>query len=301
MTTRAWEHLLVLQSGVVTYQQAVTHTSRSHVAHQLAKKRWRRVAQGVFVTTGAQLTLRQKHWVAVLCAGHGAVLAGMAAAREGGLRLSSKREVVDVLVPSGLRREPRLLLRDMPQVRVHRTAKPPKQFGAPARTAMARSVVDAAQWALSDEEAQLIVASACQQRQVTPTEVLAAVREQPRAKRRDLVRQTAAYAEGGATALSEIRFAQLCRKHGLPQPDRQARRRDASGRVRFLDAYWKAYRLHVEIDGAHHMDAVHWGSDMLRQNEVWLKGDRVLRFPAFLLRSDPDRVVSQIRRVVGTH
>ncbi|WP_117208210.1 hypothetical protein [Allorhizocola rhizosphaerae] len=297
--TKQWEHLLVLQSGVVTYQQAVTHTSRSHVAHQVAKERWRRASQGVFVTTGGQLTTRQKHWVAVLGIGEGAVLAGLAAAREGGLRLETQ-EVVDLLVPGGVRRKPKLLLRDMPQIRVHRTAKSPKRIGAPARTTMARSVVDAAQWARSDKEAQLIVAAACQQRRATPGEILRAIAEQPRAKRRHLVRETANYAEGGATSIPEIEFAVLCRRHGLPEPDRQVWRRDASGRMRYLDAYWHDHQLHLEIDGAHHMDAEHWGADMLRQNEIWLKGDRVLRFPAFLLRTDPESIVAQLRRAMDT-
>lgn len=29
---------------------------------------------------------------------------------------------------------------------------------------------------------------------------------------------------------------------------------DASGRIRFLDAYWREWQLHAEVDGAHHMD-----------------------------------------------
>jgi very-short-patch-repair endonuclease len=87
----------------------------------------------------------------------------------------------------------------------------------------------------------------------------------------------------------------LCRRNRLPLPDLQERRSDANGRNRYLDAYWRQYRLHVEVDGAHHLDERHWGADMLRQNEVWLRGDRLLRFPAWLLRTDPARVVAQLR------
>lgn len=104
---------------------------------------------------------------------------------------------------------------------------------------------------------------------------------------------------GGATALSEIDFVKLCRRHRLPEPDLQERRKDAGGRTRYLDAYWRKWKLHVEIDGAHHMDARHWGKDMLRQNEVWLEGDRVLRFPAFLVRTEPLAVVAQLRAALG--
>ena len=72
----------------------------------------------------------------------------------------------------------------------------------------------------------------------------------------------------------------------------------AGGRTRFLDAYWRKAKLHVEVDGAHHVEARHWSADMLRQNEVWLEGDRVLRFPAFLLRANPGQVVEQISRAL---
>ena len=35
---------------------------------------------------------------------------------------------------------------------------------------------------------------------------------------------------------------------------------------------------------------------MLRQNEVWLEGDRVLRFPAHLLKRQPEMVMAQIEQ-----
>jgi very-short-patch-repair endonuclease len=34
---------------------------------------------------------------------------------------------------------------------------------------------------------------------------------------------------------------------------------------------------------------------MRRQNELWIHGDRVLRFPALTLRTDPTAVAAQIR------
>jgi hypothetical protein len=129
---------------------------------------------------------------------------------------------------------------------------------------------------------------------VLPAEIVTVAERLPRLRRRALVLETAVLAAGGATALSEIDLVKLCAKHGLPRPDLQEPRKDAAGRNRYLDAYWRRYRLHVEIDGTHHMDERHWAADMLRQNEVWLQGDRVLRFPAWLLRADPARVVAQL-------
>jgi very-short-patch-repair endonuclease len=105
---------------------------------------------------------------------------------------------------------------------------------------------------------------------------------------------------GGAEALSEIDLVRLCRRFQLPEPDLQHRRRDATGRIRYLDAYWRRWQLHVEVDGAHHLDVRHWAADMQRQNDIWISGDRILRFPAHHLRSHPTQVATQLRAALQT-
>lgn len=119
--------------------------------------------------------------------------------------------------------------------------------------------------------------------------------ELPRLRRRKLILRTLDDIGGGAQALSELDFVQLCRRSGLPAPDLQRRRVDTSGRVRYLDVYWQRWRLHVEIDGAHHMDVRHWAADLRRQNAIWIAGDRILRFPAWLVRGRPAEVADQLR------
>ncbi|MEV0391623.1 hypothetical protein [Polymorphospora rubra] len=250
----------------------------------MAGGRWQRICRGVLLGRPGQITREQHHWVAVLAAGPGAVLAGLAAARAGGLRLDPRHDVVDVLVPAGRRRADLLgrLPLGLPAVRVRRTGALPvrdRQRGRPDRTSMARSVVDAAQWASTDDDARTVVAAACQQRRTTPGEILTVLGRMPRTRRRALAVRTANDVAGGAQALSEIDFVRLCRRYLLPRPDLQERRTDAAGRNRYLDAYWRDWRLHVEVDGAHHMDVREWAADMRRQNEVWIGGDRVLRFP----------------------
>jgi hypothetical protein len=47
------------------------------------------------------------------------------------------------------------------------------------------------------------------------------------------------------------------------------------------------------------MDARHWAADMLRQNQVWIAGDRVLRFPAWLIRARPAEVADQLRAALA--
>jgi very-short-patch-repair endonuclease len=198
------------------------------------------------------------------------------------------------------------LLRTLPlglaAVRVHRTRHLPnldRQRGRPDRTGMARSVVDAGQWARTDDETQTLLAAACQQRLVTSAEVREVLARMPRVHRRQLMLTALADIEGGAEALSEIDLLRLCRRHRLPAPDMQERRTDARGRLRYIDAYWREWHLQVEIDGAHHMDAGQWAADLRRQNTIWVAGDRILRFAAFDLRRRPAEVAGQIRAALA--
>jgi len=292
------EWLLFEQCGVLSWRQAVTELSEAKVRHLLATGRWRSVCRGVIITHGGSVDRDQQLWIAVLAAGRGAVIAGLAAACAGGLR-NFRDDRIDVLVPAERQRATvlRRLPPGLPAVVVHRTAAMPEehlQVGRPMRTTMPRAVVDAAAWAHSDTEARTIAAAACQQRLVEPREILSIVDAMPRTRRRHITMQTAYDAEGGARALSEIDFIRLCRRYELPRPDLQEKRHDAGGRVRFLDAYWRQWRLHAEVDGAHHMDSRHWEADMRRQNDVWIAGDRILRFSAGQVREDQCAVAEQI-------
>lgn len=190
---------------------------------------------------------------------------------------------------------------DMPAVFVRRTRYLPasdRQRARPTRTTIERSLVDAARWAVTDQEARVILAAGCQQRLVLPADLLAVVERMPHPRRGRLIRETLHDLAGGAEALSEIDLARLCRRYRLPAPKLQERRRDAAGRVRYLDAYWPQWRLHVEVDGAHHLEVGQWEADLRRQNDVWIEGDRILRFTAFQARHRPDEVAEPIRRAL---
>ncbi|MEU4641327.1 hypothetical protein [Micromonospora sp. NPDC023814] len=291
------------QAGVVTTAQATRLLTEGTVRGHVRSGRWRSICRGVLLTGNGRLTRDQQLWVAVLATGPGAVLAGATAAAEAGVR-GLRRDPLHVLVPAHRRAGRTVLGRlpiDMPAVVVHRTSVLPAahlQRARPPRTCTARALVDAAGWARTVDQAQATLAAGCQQRRVTPEELSAVVEALPRARRRALIRQTVADISGGAEALSELDFVRLCRRHGLPAPGLQQRRADAAGRTRWLDAYWREWGLHVEIDGAHHMDVRHWAADMKRQNDVWTSGDRILRFPAWLVRARPDEVADSVRRAL---
>jgi hypothetical protein len=279
------------RADVVSWRQATTELGPKVVKNRMARHSWQRPQRGTMVTHSGPLSRRQQIWAAVIAGGKRAVIGGLTAAELEGFR-GFQRPVIDLLIPAGRRLAP------LGGVRVRRTSILPAthvRWVGPPRTVMARSIVDAAAWARSDEDARALVAAAVQQRRVLPDEVEAVLAVMARSRRRSLVLETVRLAAGGAHSLPELDLVGLCRRSRLPQPDRQVPRRDGSGRMRYLDAYWPEWRLHVEIDGAWHTEVRAWWADMRRQNEVWIAGDRILRFPAWALIHEPDQVARQLR------
>jgi uncharacterized protein DUF559 len=284
------------RAGVLTVAEARRCLGESALRWRLTSGRWQRASHGVLVAQPGPLTQEQRLWVSVLATGHGAVLAGLTAARLEGLT-GFEDERTFVLIP-----ERRQVRKDLPGVVVHRSqvlrpggdVHPARR---PPRTRIARSIVDAAAWAATDRGARAILAAGVQQRLTRAADLSAMVEQLPRLRRRALMRQTLADVAGGAEALSELDFCDLVRRFGLPEPDRQVLRTDGHGR-RYLDVVWERARLVVEIDGRWHMEAQAWWADMERDNELTVDGYRVLRFPAFVVRDNPEVVAKLIARAL---
>ena len=141
----------------------------------------------------------------------------------------------------------------------------------------------------------MIVMAGFQQGLVSADGVRAVLDRMPRAHRRALIAEAVTDAEAGAQSLPEVHFLRLCRRLRLPTPSLQHRRTDSAGQVRYLDAYFEQWGVHVEIDGGQHTDVREWWADMRRQNALWIPGDRVLRFPAWAIRHQPAEVATQLR------
>jgi hypothetical protein len=288
--------LLYQQEGVISRRQARRWLSSGAIRHRLVAGVWQQVHWGVYLTREVQaLGDNQQRMIASLAAGNGqpAPLGGRSALQMVGLR-GFAAVPVHVLLPGRLRDHdppPFAVVhrtRLLQSGELHRTTSPPC-------TVAGRAVVDAAQWAASDHEAAILVAAAFQQRLVGIDDLTAALARQPRARRRALVADVAHDAAGGAHSLPEIEYLRLCRRAGLPTPTCQVIRADTGGRRRYLDAYFDEYAVHVEIDGGQHTEAATWWADMKRQNELWVAGDRVLRFPAWVVRTRPAEVAAQTR------
>ncbi|MDG4832048.1 hypothetical protein O7627_22460 [Solwaraspora sp. WMMD1047] len=288
--------LLFRQDEVLAGRQARQHLTASAVRHRVRSGRWRRVHRDVYVTHSGPVSAEQRLWIAVLACGQGSALAGLTAAARCGLKGFGER-TIHLVRPAQLRtvRPPRGVV-------VHRSGTLAEEDvnsrGLPPYTTNARSLVDAAAWAATDDRARAVIAAGFQQRLVGGDDIHRLVSRLPTLRRRALILATADDACGGSESLPELRYLQAARRAGLPEPNRQHRRRDASGRIRYLDVYYERWRVHVEIDGGHHLDVRAQWADMARQNDLWIAGDRVLRFPAWLVRDRPADVIAQVRQAL---
>jgi very-short-patch-repair endonuclease len=280
---------------------ALSWMSRSELRWQVSSGRWQRPWHGVVVAHSGPMTEKQRLRAALLWAGRGAVLAGLTAARLDRLEGFSDRGAaadrpIHLLLPSyrSVQRKPP----GLPAVVHYSIALGPGDIHPtrqPPRTRTARSLVDAAAWMATDRGAQAVLAAGVQQRLVRVEDLTAVVAWNQRLPRRAMIKNTLDDIAGGAQALSELDFTRLLRQHRLPEPDRQAPRLDSSGRRRWLDAVWEAARLIVEVDGIHHMGVAQYWADADRGNDFTLKGYRMLRFPAFVVRYNPGYVAGQVR------
>jgi very-short-patch-repair endonuclease len=298
-----FDELVRDRQGVMRTAEVLRYLSPAVLRWRLTSGRWQQPCRGVVVAQSGPLSATQQLWTALLWGGQGALIAGLTAARLDGLR-GFTEPAIHLLVPATrqVRREPIRGPTRIPVVvhRFRRLDEPDVDRGRlPPRTRLPRSLVDAAAWTATDDRARAVLAAGCQQRLVRAGDLMAVTARSTRLRRRSLIRATLADVDGGAEALSELDLTALLRRYRIPEPDRQASRRDRQGRRRWLDAVWEAARVIVEVNGFWHTDAAAWWADMKRDNEFTLSGYRVLRFPAFAIRTDPERVAHQILDALG--
>jgi very-short-patch-repair endonuclease len=294
--------VLADHDGVLSVSMALKFMTEGQLRWQVESGRWQKPARGVVVAQSGPLTDQQIFRAALLRAGPQAVLAGLTAARLEGFKgfadkASSGHTPVHVLAPAGYKRRaspPGLV------VITHYTRRLTSQdvhpFREPRRTRLARSLVDAAAWMPTDRGAMAVLAAGVQQRLVRAGDLLQVADSIETLHRRKLIRETIGDIAGGSQALSELDFTrQVIRAFRLPEPSRQTARRDAKGRRRWTDVAWDSYQIVVEIDGAQHTEdpRQRW-DDMERDIDLTLDGCQTLRFPAWLVRANPEYVAGKI-------
>jgi hypothetical protein len=257
-------------SGVLTRAQALTMMTRHQLYRLVSSGRWARPARGVFVNHTGPLTPAQRDWVALLAAPPGSVLGGLTAlAHDGFSSFAPSRPVVVAPMSAAPVSYDDLDL----HWSVYLDDRDVHPLRTPPRTRPARSVIDAASWERHERRAREIVLSAAQQGVVTPRTLRGAL------VRRGTCRHRALIVESYLDALQAV-----------------VRRRD--GRY-YLDVWWEAFNLAVEVHGIPHTDVERWDGDLLRLNEVVIRGRRTLVFSSYAIRRQRPVVVDQLWRSTG--
>lgn len=263
---------------------------------QIDARRWRRFGRAVLLHNGA-VRRTEAQWLTLLNCGPRALLTAFTAVELLGLN-GWQRDMTHVLVPGGtkIRRVPQLsaVVHYAANWSVVRSERDGVHAAAPALVVAAGSMN-------SPRSACGILAAGVQQRLVSADELTAALKAAPRVRHRATLRLAVLDIGQGSEALSEIDFIRLCRRHGLPEPTRQAIRITRQGSRRYLDAEWTrrdGTRVVVEIDGALHLTVTSWQADQLRQNEIVLANSIVLRYPSIVLRTEEHVVIDQLRRAL---
>lgn len=261
--------------------------TRDDIRTEIAAGRWRPVGRHT-VQIGDIGSERARLWAAVWESRSGARLDGASALIAAGMT-GIETDVIDVILPASSRPRP------WPGVRRHRPRSTPDAVGAGIpRVPAPVAAVNAAMWAVPDRQAALLICLAVQQR-IVPTDGLGTAAAAARGGRSLFVRQIVADVCDGAHSLGELDVGRLCAERGPPAPSRQRLCRLPRG-VAYLDLTWEDAGLTVEVDGSHRAAGVTPVEDALRQNEVTITGDRVLRIPLLGLRLEPERFLDQIER-----
>lgn len=287
---RRAEALARRQGGVISRRQLLdVGVPRWRTRSQVRARRWTRLYGQTIVVHRGPVLQRGMQWAAVFEAGSRGALDGVSsliAAGLTGFTMGSQR----VSVPRGAR-----VLRSA-QVNIRQTRRWRRDDIDTSDVPRVRTevaAVHAALWATSDRQAALILSMVVQQRLARADEIGAALLRVRRDRRRRFVEKVVLDLLDGAESLGEIDVARGCRRHGLPEPDRQVVRPSGHGR-HVLDVHWTDYGVTLEVDGIHHLHAKQVVRDALRHNDIALDGDIVLRLPLLGLRVAEDEFYRQI-------
>ena len=291
--------LRALQHDVLARSQLVDQVEADTVRRRVRAGLWQSPHPRVVVLHNGPLTSPQREWVALLAAPAGSALGGATAARLDGFELPWRGdradEQVEVVVPQGSRRLA------VPWVRTRWStaldAADVHPVAAPRRTRLPRSVLDIAADQPDERSARAVVFAAVQQRLVTATALDTALDRRGPCRHHGVVVETLLDLGGGIHSVPERDFDLVLRVRGLPRPTRQAVLQRPGGR-RYLDAYWAAYRLAVEVDGAQHRDPAQWDVDLAKAADAVAGGVRLLRFTSYAVRHERQRVGDILERAL---
>lgn len=243
------DHLLWAQDGVISRRQVLdAGGSDFDIARMLRRRELTDVHRGVYVSHSGQLTLRQRHWAAVLAFWPSA-LAHVSALPD------PPATVVHVAVGPGRN------LRPLPRIVLHRT--PDFELRAeldrsPPVIRLEHALIDVVCGDLRAKDvaaAYAVQAQVCASRRTTPQRILQVLATRQRVcGRRTLEAMLADLRDGACSVLERGYLHRVERAHGLPRGERQTRSA-ATGRLTYQDVYYRGQGVVVELDGRAFHDA----------------------------------------------
>ncbi len=296
------DRLFSSQHGLITWDQALAAgLTPRNIDDRFARGAWLRAHRAVYRHAAAPVTRSQRLMAATLALPPGSAVSHRAAAgmwgsrRHGASAVEVSHPTTAWLRLAGVVVHTRPFMHDDHVTRIDGTP-----VTTPARTlvdlgAVERPVV--VRWCLEDWLADRIV---------TLDQIHAALVEHSRRGRRGVgvlraIVEERELGEGVADSGWEARLARVLATHGLPPPAHHHLVTDEFGRViAELDYAYPEERIAIELDGyaAHLRSRETFERDRERQNELELRGWRVLRFTATMLRREPARVAQRVRAML---
>ena len=256
---------------------------------------WQRLLPGIYLTVTGTPTPRQLEIAALLYAGDGSVITGLAALRHHGIRVPETK-VATVLIPVGHVRRSRAFVKVVPTTRMPVPVffKGPVTFAPPAR-----AVADAARELHSFRELRALMAATVQQRRCRLDDLEEELTNGP-IRGSAWLRQALAEVTGGILSGAEGDFGDLLRRCGLSATMFNARLYCGKTFIAVVDAWWAEAGVAVEVDSrAWHLLPEDWERTMRRHARMSAHGIIVLHFPPDRIRSDPAGVVAEIKAALA--
>lgn len=267
------------------------------VGHRISSHRWQAVTSVVIATFTGELSRQQLMWAGVLHGGQRAAVGGITALEVHGIK-SWSRDAITIVIPKSRGTEPLVGVRYVETRRDFSGAHTPR-LTLPVLRVEPAALLFAA-YERNRRTAEGLLAAVVQQRLTTPSSLREWIDLMQPLRRTHQFRRALDDIEGGSHSLAERDFLKVCRRFGLPPPDRQTRRKDAAGRWRYIDAEWRlpdGTIVMLEIDGGFHMEVEHWQDDMERSRALARPGVIQLRCATQELREAPETLVKDLRRL----
>lgn len=283
--------LIARQEGMIARRQLNEYAvDADRVRNEVDARRWVERTPRVISTFTGELTQKQREWLAVLHAGPRSMLANLSATGRHGLT-GWERPWVSVMVDDELSFEP------VDGVDFFRSRRPFDLLRAPRPgIPVCRLEPAALLWAgyeATNRAAHGVVAAVVQQRLTTPSKMSAWVDQLRPLRRAKALKRTLSFVDAGAHSGAEVELGRLCRRFGIRPPDRQRRRPDRTGRIRWTDAEWDlpdGRILILEIDGAFHTDVLQAADDAKRSRRLTTPTRIVVRCTAYELTHESEEV-----------